>query len=101
MAETALSDTAPAEAQRIPGFKVADTIYTFPAHVPPGNALTFLRLLHGSDPFHAMTWGLMTLLGAEQYRRLEQDPAVTREDMTAVGAAARTALLEPLEGAHG
>lgn len=84
--------SAPAD-DRVPGFKVADTIYTFPAHVPVGWGLTYLRLLYGSGSDHALTWALMTLLGGEQYTRLEEDPALSRDHMTDINAALRDALL--------
>jgi len=82
----------PAE-DRVPGFKVADTIYTFPAHVPVGWGLTYLRLLYASSSDHALTWALMKLLGSGQYTRLEEDPALTRDHMPEISAALRDALL--------
>lgn len=82
---------------RVPGFKVGDTIYTFPAHVPAGWGLTYLRLLYGSSADHALTWALMTLLGGAQYTRLEEDPQLTRDAMTDIGVALRDALLGATE----
>lgn len=82
----------PAE-DRVPGFKVADTIYTFPAHVPIGWGLTYLRLLYGSSSDHALTWALTKLLGMRQYVQLEEDPALTRDHMGDISAALRDALL--------
>ena len=78
---------------RVPGFKVGDTIYTFPAHVPVGWGLTYLRLLYASSSDHAMTWALMKLLGMAQYMQLEDDPALERERMPEISAALRDALL--------
>jgi hypothetical protein len=78
---------------RVPGFKVAGTIYTFPAHIPVGWGLTYLRLLYASSSDHALTWALMKLLGSEQYTRLEEDPALTRDHMPEISAALRDALL--------
>ncbi len=86
-------DLEDAPEERVPGFKVGDTIYTFPAHVPVGWGLTYLRLLYSSSSDHAMTWALMKLLGADQYMQLEDDLALDRERMTDINAALRDALL--------
>ena len=87
----------PAE-DRVPAFKVADTAYTFPAHVPVGWGLTYLRLMYSSSPDHALTWGLMKMLGRDQYLRLEDDPELTRDAMAKeVAPALRDALLGGME----
>jgi len=91
---TAAPGAQPAEAEdRVPGFKVGDVIYTFPAHVPVGWGLTYLRLLYSSSSDHALTWALMKLLGMAQYVQLEDDPQLTREHMPDINAALRDALL--------
>lgn len=101
--DAAQADSAPADKvgdapeDRVPGFKVGDTIYTFPAHVPVGWGLTYLRLLYASSSDHALTWALMTLLGTAQYMRLEEDPALTRDSMTEIAEALRDALLGSAE----
>jgi len=101
MATTKANAAAPATSDetsdpardRVPGFKVADTIYTFPAHIPIGWGLTYLRLLYASSSDHALTWALMQLLGPAQYTQLEEDRALTRDHMPDISAALRDALL--------
>lgn len=86
---------------RVPGFTVGDTTYTFPAHVPPGWALTYLRLFYSSGEDHAMVWALNRLLDNEQLNRLETDPALTREELAAAVDACKRALLGELEDPKG
>ncbi len=104
-------ETAPAELvdepnptapdSRVPGFTIGDTVYTFPAHVPPGWALTYLRLYYSSGEDHAMVWALNRLLGFEQLNRLEADPALTRDALAAAVDACKRALLGELEDPKG
>lgn len=90
---------AAAEPERVPAFKVGETTYTFPAHIPPGWALTYLRLLYSGRPQQAAIWSLARLLGDQQQAALERETELTRDDLTAAITAAREALLEGVHGA--
>jgi hypothetical protein len=83
--------------ERVPAFKIGEISYTFPAHIPVGWGLTYLRLHYGSSRDQALIWGLSRLLGDAQLLTLEQDPAVTRQDVAHAVALAREALLGGLE----
>ena len=85
--------------ERVPAFKVGENVYTFPADIPPGWALTYLRLYYSTGPQHAAIWALARLLGDQQQAALELDTALTREDLVAAITAARIALLEGVRGA--
>jgi len=106
-AKTTRAADAPAESEteavetiedRVPAFKVGETVYTFPAHVPAGWGLTFLRLHYSGDQDHAVIWALSRLLGDQQLIALENDPQFTRQDRAEAIAAAREALLGGMEG---
>lgn len=91
----------PAAPERIPGFTVGETTYTFPAHVPVGWALTYLRLFYSTGEDHALIWALAKLLGDKQVNQLEADPALTREALAEATAAIRRVLLGELEDPKG
>jgi hypothetical protein len=86
------SETAPAAAERAPGFTAAGKDYTFPGHIPAGWGLTYLRLRYSSSENHAVVWALAQLLTPEQRLALEQDSAVTREELAAAIETCRRAL---------
>lgn len=93
-AAAAEPQTPTPEPERVPGFKVGDTLYTFPAVIPPGWTLTYLRLYYGTGQIHAAIWSLVQLLGIEQQAALERDPGLTREALAGAIVAARAALIE-------
>jgi hypothetical protein len=86
---------------RVPGFKVADTIYTFPAHVPVGWGLTYLRVRFANGEDDAFVWALSQLLGHEQHIALERDTALTRDNLKDAVEACRNALLGATEDPKG
>lgn len=86
---------------RVPGFTVGETSYTFPAHVPVGWGLTYLRLFYTSGQDHALVWALAKLLGDGQLGQLEKDPALTREALLQATDACKSALLGGLEDPKG
>lgn len=101
------ADTAQAEADpvedRVTAFTVAGKAYTIPAHIPPGWALTYLRLRYSSSTGEdwALIWMLTRLLGDRQMLELEVDPNFTAADRKAAIDACRVALLGDLEDPKG
>lgn len=87
----------PEPEDRVPAFKVGENTYTFPAHVPVGWALTYLRLYYSTGEDHALIWALGRLLGMDHLARLENDPALTRADLAEASEACKRALLGELE----
>jgi hypothetical protein len=102
---TAAASTEPeqtgAPEDRVPAFTIGQDTYTFPAHVPVGWALTYLRLYYSSGQDHALIWALGKLLGFEQLARLEDDPELTRAGLDEAHEAAKRALLGELENPKG
>lgn len=98
--DAAAAPPAPAE-ERVTAFTVAGKPYTIPAHIPPGWALTYLRLRYGNDENHALIWMLTRLLGDRQMFELELDPEFTAADRAAAIDACRSALLGDLEDPKG
>lgn len=105
---TAKTNTAPAgpdkndePEDRVAAFKAGEHTYTFPAHVPVGWGLTYLRLFYSTGQDHALIWALGKLLGFEQLSRLEADPQLSRGDLAEAGEACKRALLGDLESPKG
>jgi len=82
---------------RVPGFTVGETVYTFPAHVPAGWGLTYLRLFYGSGVIGALVWAFTRLLVAEQALALETDPGLTADTLREAVQAIKAALLGEVE----
>lgn len=104
--EAPLNDTPMAEPparaeERVTAFTIGANTYTFPAFIPVGWGLTYLRLYYDRGPDGALMWLLAKLLGDEQQLELEQDPGLTSAVFADFVTACRTAVLGAFEGPKG
>lgn len=101
--EAPLNDTPMAEPparaeERVTAFTIGANTYTFPAFIPVGWGLVYLRLYYGHHgPDGALMWLLTKLLGAEQHHEFEVDPGLTSAVFADFVTVCRTAVLGAFE----